>query len=138
MVLGLYGLAYAQQVVVAVVALLAMLTALLLSVLQRRRELGLLRAVGASPGQVFRSVLAEALFLALLGTATGLLAGFPLEWYTVRILLFAETGTLLPLHMPWRLVATISALMLTSAVLATVAPAFRAGRMRIAEAIGYE
>jgi putative ABC transport system permease protein len=138
MVLGLYRLAYAQEVVVALVAILAMVTALLLSVLQRRRELGLLRAVGATPAQVFRSVLAESVFMALLGTAIGLLAGVPLEWYTVRILLFAETGTLLPLHFPWLTAAAIVALMLLCAVLASVGPALRTGRMRIAEAIGCE
>jgi putative ABC transport system permease protein len=138
MVLGLYRLAYAQEIVVGVVALLAMVTALLLSVLQRRREIGLLRAVGATPAQVFRSILAESVFLGLLGAVTGLVAGVPLEWYTVRILLFTETGTLLPLTFPWSTVATILGLMLLSAVLASIVPALRAGRMRIAEAIGYE
>jgi putative ABC transport system permease protein len=138
MVLRLYRLAYAQEVMVAVVAILAMVTALLLSVLQRRRELGLLRAVGATPAQVFRSVMAEAVFMGILGTATGLLAGIPLEWYTVRILLFAETGTLLPVHFPWGTAGMIFCLMLVCAALASLGPALRAGQMRIAEAISYE
>jgi putative ABC transport system permease protein len=138
MVLSLYRLAYAQQVVVAVVAILAMVTALLLSVLQRRRELGLLRAVGATPAQVFRSVLAEAIFMGILGLATGFLAGAPLEWYTVRFLLFAETGTLLPVYFPWTTAGAVGCLMLVSAALASVVPALRAGQMRIVEAISYE
>jgi putative ABC transport system permease protein len=138
MVLGLYSLAYAQEIMVAVVAILAMVTALLLSVLQRRRELGLLRSVGATPAQVFHSVFAEAIFMGIFGTATGLLAGVPLEWYTVRILLFGETGTLLPVHFPWATAGTIWCLMLVSAALASVGPALRAGRMRIAEAISFE
>ncbi|HEY7327074.1 MAG TPA: FtsX-like permease family protein [Gemmataceae bacterium] len=138
MVLGLYRLAYVQEIMVAVVSLLAMVTALLLSVLHRRRELGLLRAVGATPQQVFRSVLAEALLMAILGTATGLVVGIPLEWYTVRILLFVETGTLLAMQFPWATAATILVLMLICAALASLAPALRTGRMRIAEAIGQE
>jgi putative ABC transport system permease protein len=138
MVLGLYRLAYVQEIMVAVVSLLAMVTALLLSVLHRRRELGLLRAVGATPQQVFRSVLAEALVMAILGTATGLIVGIPLEWYTVRILLFVETGTLLAMQFPWTTAATILVLLLISAALASLFPAFRTGRMRIAEAIGQE
>jgi putative ABC transport system permease protein len=138
MVLGLYRLAYVQEIMVAVVSLLAMVTALLLSVLQRRRELGLLRAVGATPRQVFRSVLAEAVFMAVLGTAAGLAVGIPLEWYTIRILLFVETGTLLPMRYPWTTAATILALMLLSALVASIGPALRTGRMRIAEAIGQE
>jgi putative ABC transport system permease protein len=138
MVLSLYRLAYAQEVVVGVVAILAMVTALLLSVLQRRRELGLLRAVGATPAQVFRSILAEAIFMGILGSGTGLLAGVPLEWYTVRFLLFAETGTLLPVYFPWTTAGAIGCLMVVSAVLASLVPALRAGQMRIVEAISYE
>jgi putative ABC transport system permease protein len=138
MVLGLYRLAYVQEIMVAVVSLLAMVTALLLSVLHRRRELGLLRAVGATPQQVFRSVLAEALLMAILGTATGLVIGIPLEWYTVRVLLFVETGTLLAMQFPWTTAATIVVLMLISAALASLGPALRTGRMRIADAIGQE
>jgi putative ABC transport system permease protein len=136
MVLGLYRLAYVQEVAVAVVSLLAMVTALLLSVLHRRRELGLLRAVGATPMQVFRSVLAEAVLTAVLGTAAGLAVGVPLEWYTVRILLFRETGTLLAMRFPWLAAATILAAMLLGAALASIGPALRTGRMRIAEALG--
>jgi putative ABC transport system permease protein len=138
MVLGLYRLAYVQEIMVAVVSLLAMMTALLLSVLHRRRELGLLRAVGATPQQVFHSVLAEAVLIALLGTMTGLVVGVPLEWYTVRILLFVETGTLLSMLFPWTTAATISLLMLLCAARASLGPALLTGRMRIAEAIGQE
>jgi putative ABC transport system permease protein len=135
MVLGLYRVAYAQEVVVAVVGLLAMVTALLLSVLHRRRELGLLRAVGATPAQVFRSIVAEAVLLALLGTTPGLLVGASLEWYTIRVLLFAETGTLLSFHFPWLTAALIFGLMLLIALIASVGPALGTGRLRIAEAI---
>jgi putative ABC transport system permease protein len=138
MVLGLYRLAYVQEIAVAVVSLLAMVTALLLSVLHRRRELGLLRAVGATPQQVFRSVLAEAVLTAILGTAIGLVVGVPLEWYTVRILLFSETGTLLSMCFPWTAAATIVVVMLISAAFASLGPALRTGRMRVAEAIGQE
>ena len=56
----LYALVQVQQLVVGMVAALGVVTALLISVLQRRRELGLLRAVGATRAQVLRSVLAEA------------------------------------------------------------------------------
>src|SRR5262249_50880040 len=56
----LYTLAYMQQVAIGIVAALGVVMALLISVLQRRRELGLLRAVGATQGQVLYTVLAEA------------------------------------------------------------------------------
>src|SRR5205814_5274170 len=79
-----YKLAYLQQIVVGVVAALVVVTALLISVLQRKRELGLLLAVGATPGQVVRSVLAEAALMGLFGTVLGVLIGVPLEWYVLK------------------------------------------------------
>jgi len=60
MVEKVYGVAYAQQIVVMVVAGLGFVMALLISVLQRRHEMGLLRAVGASRCQGMHSVVAEA------------------------------------------------------------------------------
>src|SRR5262249_46160377 len=98
----LYGLAYTQETMGALVAALGVVMALLISVLQRRRELGLLRAVGATQAQVLRSVLAEALLMGLIGTLIGLVMGMPLEWYAVRVILFEESGFLFPIGWPWR------------------------------------
>src|SRR5262249_28869565 len=60
MIRRLFGIAYSQEIVVGLVAAMGVVMALLISVLQRRRELGLLRAVGATRGQILRTVLAEA------------------------------------------------------------------------------
>src|SRR5205807_2734643 len=60
MIERLYGIAFGQQLVVMVVAALGVVMALLISVLQRKRELGLLRAIGASRWRVVRCVVAEA------------------------------------------------------------------------------
>ena len=87
-----YLLAYMQQIVVGVVAALGVVTALLISVLQRKRELGLLLAVGATPAQVLRSVLAEAVLMGAFGTALGVLIGIPLEWYVLKVVLLDESG----------------------------------------------
>ena len=89
-----YLLAYLQQIVIGVVAALGVVTALLISVLQRKRELGLLLAVGATPGQVLRSVLAEAMFMGVFGTALGLLIGLPMVWYVLQ----ARAGGGIGLH----------------------------------------
>ncbi|MBV9124514.1 MAG: ABC transporter permease [Planctomycetes bacterium] len=114
----LYGLAYGQEVMVALVAVMGMLAALLISVLQRRREVGLLRALGATRSQVLRSVVAEAVLMGLLGTGIGLGIGFPLEWYTVRVLLFEESGFLCAVHFPWETAAELALLALLTATLA--------------------
>jgi len=138
MVDRLYGLAYTQQVVMAIVAVLGVLAALLISVLQRRRELGLLRALGSTQGQVFRSVLAEAVLLAGVGVTIGLLLSLPLLWYTLRVLLFEESGFLFPCRFPWKTALSVIGVAVACAAAAGVGPALQARRIRTAEAIAYE
>ncbi len=134
----IYHLAYAQEFVVGLVALLGVVSALFISVLQRRRELGLLRAVGASQGQILWSVLAEASLMGVVGAVLGVLIGLALEWYTVRIMVFDEAGFVFPMLVPWMAgVAVLGGSVLT-ATLVGLWPAWRATRLRIPEAIAYE
>jgi putative ABC transport system permease protein len=134
----LYGIAHAQEVVLGVVAVLGVVTALLISVLQRQRELGLLRAVGATRAQLLRSVLAAAVLLGIIGTVLGLAGGWVFEWYTVRILLFEEAGFLCPVRFPWLAASLTAGLALAGAVLAGLGPAWHAARTDIREAIACE
>jgi putative ABC transport system permease protein len=134
----LYSLLYVQEGIVGIVAVLGVVTALLISVLQRRRELGLLRAIGASQGQVLRSVLAEATLMGLIGSAIGILFGIPLEWYAVRVIMVEESGFLFPVQISWVAAGILISLALVVATLAGFWPALRALRVHITEAIAYE
>jgi putative ABC transport system permease protein len=134
----LYNIAYAQQLLVGMVAMLGVVTALLISVLQRRRELGLLRAVGASRAQVLRSVLAEALLMGLIGSLIGLMLGIPLEWYVLKVMLLDEAGFIFPVDIPWLAAGVVVGLSVLVATLAGLGPALHAIGLRIPEAIAYE
>jgi putative ABC transport system permease protein len=134
----LYGIALGQQLAVMFVAGLGVVTALLISVLQRQRELGLLRALGASRGQVIRSVLAEALLMGVLGTLIGLAVGVPLQWYALRVVMVEETGYSFPVYIPWAAALWIAAASVGMATLAGLGPALRVIRQRIPEAIALE
>jgi putative ABC transport system permease protein len=134
----LYGMLYAQEAVVALVSTLGIVSALLISVLQRRRELGLLRAVGASRAQVLRSVLAEATLMGLIGALVGLAIGIPLEWYAVHVILLDESGFVFPVLIPWQSAVLLVSVSLVVATLAGLGPALHAMRLRIPEAIAYE
>ncbi len=133
-----YVLAYIQQVVVGAVAALGVVTALLISVLQRKRELGVLLAVGATPAQVLRTVLAEAVLMGAFGTALGLLIGLPMEWYVVRVVLAEETGFVLDVVVPWKEAFLIAGGALATATLAGLLPAWHAVHTRIPDAIQWE
>ena len=138
MIEGLYGIAYGQQVVVMLVAALGVVFALMISVLQRRREMGLLRAIGASRSQVIRSVLAEACLMGIIGTGIGLVVGILLEWYVLNVLILEESGYLFPVYIPWLGGLVIAAAAMVTATLAGLGPAIYAVRQRIPEAIAYE
>ena len=133
-----YLLAYLQQLVVGLVAALGVVTALLISVLQRKRELGLLLAVGATPGQVIGSVLAEALLMGIFGTILGVLIGLPMEYYVLQIVVPEESGFVFDLVVPWRQLAVVSVGAVLVSAFAGLAPALSAVRTRIPEAIAYE
>lgn len=134
----LYALVQVQQIVVGVVAGLGVVTALLISVLQRRRELGLLRAVGATQAQVLRSVIAEAVLMGLFGTIFGLLIGLPLEWYMVRVVIREESGFGFPIVVPWITALTLGGMSVLFATLAGLLPAWQATRLGVADAVAYE
>jgi putative ABC transport system permease protein len=133
-----YSVALLQELVVGAVAVLGVVAALLISILQRRRELGLLRALGATQAQVVRSVVAEAALMGLVGTLIGIVVGLPLEWYIVRVLIFEESGFLFPVRVPWPAVALVGSVALLAATLAGLGPALHAAREPIPDAITYE
>jgi putative ABC transport system permease protein len=134
----LFLVAYMIQAIVAVVAVLGVLTALLISVLQRRRELGLLRAVGATQFQVLRSVLAEAMLMGVLGCVLGFAVGLPLEWFLLDVVLREESGFVFEVRIPWVEAAGIGVVAIVAATVAGLIPALHAVRMRIPDAIAYE
>jgi putative ABC transport system permease protein len=134
----LYNIAYSQEIVMALVAALGVVTALLISVIQRRHEIGVLRALGATRFQVLRSVLAEAALMGLIGTLIGLAVGVPIEWYILQVILFEEAGFRFAVSVPWTEAAVIGVLAMVVATLAGFIPALHTLRLRIPEAIAYE
>jgi putative ABC transport system permease protein len=134
----IYKLVNLQQIVVGFVAALGVITSLLISVMQRKRELGLLLAVGATPNQIIRTVLAEALLMGIFGTILGILMGVPLEWYVLRVVLFEESGFLFDLLMPWTQAIGIAFGAIATAALAGLFPAMQAVKTRIPDALAYE
>jgi putative ABC transport system permease protein len=134
----IYSLAYAQEFVVGLVALLGVVGALMISVLQRTQQLGLLRAVGATRSQVLRSVLAEATLMGALGAMIGFGLGIALEWYTLSVLILDDSGWLFPLRIPWLTAGVVLGLMVLLATLVGLIPAAQAVQKNISEAIAYE
>lgn len=117
------------------IALLGIINTLLLSVYERTRELGLLRAIGSSRRQIRRMIRGEAVIIAVLGSVVGL--GLGLIWARVFVAALAGSG-FREFAVPWVQLGSYAALAAAAAVLASVIPAWRAGRLNVLEAIATE
>ncbi|BDH05098.1 ABC transporter permease [Streptomyces seoulensis] len=128
-------LVYALLGLAIVIAVLGVVNTLALSVVERTREIGLLRAIGLSRRQLRRMIRLESVVIAVFGAVLGLALG--LVWGVCGQQVLALRG-LKELQVPW---GTIVAVVIGSAVVGVVAallPALRASRMNVLAAIAHE
>ena len=129
-------IANAVWIIVVFVAAVALLNTLTLSVLERRREIGVLRAMGSSRRFTLGMVLAEAAGIGVVGGVLGLLFGLTDQWLYSLV-----SGDIMNFNVDFRpsamaLVFTLGALAIS--LLASVPPARRAARLNIIEAVSVE
>ncbi len=120
--------------VALVVAALGVANLMAANVTARSRELAILRAVGATRGQVLRLVIGEALVLGMLGTALGLVLGLHLSTNVIT-LVDRMWGFRVELQLPWALLGVAVSLTVGLCLLAGVLPARHAARTNIVEAL---
>lgn len=134
---GAIGMMYAILAVTAGVAGLAVLNTLVASVLDRWRELGVLRAIGTTPRQLARIIGLEALGVGAVGSLVGLLVGAVLHWAGVEFI-----GNASPLPVEYAFVPLVMVVAALAGVVATVVgaaiPVRRAARVDVLDAIAWE
>ncbi len=116
------------------VAVLGVINTLLLSVFERTRELGLLRAIGMSRGRMSWMITVEAVLISVFGALLGLVLGTALGISLVKIF----GGDFLKLTIPWGYLITALVLAVIAGLVAALLPALRAARLNVLEAIAYE
>ena len=132
MVDQMLNILYALLALAIVVAILGIVNTLALNVIERRQEIGMLRAIGTMRGQIRRMITLEAVQIAVYGAIVGVLIGLGLGWAFVTVL--AGEG-LEELAVPW---LQLVLMLLGSALVGVVAaawPAIKAGRTPPLEAI---
>jgi len=104
-------------------------------VIERTRELGLLRALGLRRGQTMRMVTVEAMTISVFGALLGLAVGCGLGAAAVQAL---KNQGFNELALPWQQMATYLVLAAVIGVVAAVLPAIRAARINVLTAIAHE
>lgn len=117
------------------IAVLGIVNTLALSVLERTRELGLLRAIGLNRAQTMRMVTVEAVVISVFGALLGVVVGTGLGAAVVRAL--RDQG-ITKLFLPWGQMALLLGLAALVGVVAAVLPSIRAARLNVLAAIAHE
>jgi putative ABC transport system permease protein len=133
-----FSLLYALLFIAVAVGVLGVVGTLLAQVLDRTRELGIVRAMGASQGQILAAVAIEAGLLGVAGAILGIPAGLIMGHVFVEVVGVQATGWILPPTYPWMIAIAGSLVSIAFASLGGLLPARRAARLDVVEAIGYE
>jgi putative ABC transport system permease protein len=118
-----FAITYALEAVAVLVAVMGVAGALLALVIDRRRELGLLRYLGASSGQLRKLILTEAGLLGLLANFSGMVLGFFLSLILIFVINKQSFGWTIRLHWPVAVLLSAITLVFVATVLAGYYPA---------------
>ncbi len=136
---GLDGLVNTITILLGVallIALLGIINTLLLSIVERTRELGLVRAVGLSRGGVVRMIAVESVLISVFGCLLGVAIGLGLGAAFVKALI--DLDVMSKFALPWVNLAVYVTAALVFGVLAALWPARRAAKLNVLDAIAYE
>ena len=135
-VLQVLGFLFVLLGLALVIGALGVTITLALSVFERTHEIGLLRAVGTTRGQLGVAVLVESIVLTLLGTVLGLVIGIVGAVAVVRSQ--ADLIDTLQVSVPWGFLVLVVVIAVGIGVAASIVPGWRAARMDVLEAVSAE
>ena len=121
--------------VVLAVVVLGIASVLVVSVVQKGREIGILRAMGATRGQVLRVFLVQGAVVGVLGSVLGLLLAVALIWVFTHFVRGSDGLPLFSIALPPAMALQVALIASVCGVLAAVAPARRAAALDPAQAI---
>ena len=133
-----FTLTYVLEAIAVIIAMLGIINTLVTSVVERRRELATLQALGSSRGQVTALILWEAGYLGLLGTGMGLIGGLALAQILIRVINRQSFGWTIQIAWPLGLLVEVAALALIASLVAGLWPARWAAKQPLVEGLRYE
>jgi putative ABC transport system permease protein len=133
-----FMITYALLGVAIVVAVLGIVNTMAALILERSRELALLRITGLSTGELRTMIVLESSLLGIASTVAGLVMGYALSWILIYVINKQSFGWTIDFHVPVALITASLAVTLLSSALAGLAPARLAQRIDVATAIKSE
>ena len=131
-----FAITYALEVIAIGVSLFGMAATLLTLVLERRREIAMLRLVGADSGQLRRLIVIEAGVLGAVTQAVGLVVGLALSLILIYVINVQSFGWTIQFHLPVGFLAQATVAIVAAATLAGLYPARLAARFELGDAGG--
>lgn len=133
-----FRVTYVLELIALSVAVLGIMNTLLTSILERRRELATLRAIGASGGQIQGLIFWESCYLAGLGAVVGIVVGMVLSVVIIKVINKQSFGWTIQYTLAWETIGMAVFVAFAAALIGAWAPARWASRQTIAEDLRYE
>lgn len=127
-----FAITYALELIAIIVAMLGVSGTLLTLVLERERELTILRLVGTERTQIRRMVVGEAVVIGAISHGLGLVVGLALSLLLIFVVNVQSFGWTIQFHLPIGFIVQSTALILAATAVAGLYPAYRAGRLTMA------
>jgi len=133
-----FAITSALELIAILVAILGITNALLASMLERKREIGVLRAVGATGSQVMRVILYEAGLMGIISHLLSLITGLFLSFILIYVINKQSFGWTIQFFFPLFLIPKSLLIVLVTSMLAGYFPARRAVKLQVVDALQYE
>jgi putative ABC transport system permease protein len=134
----LVGILLAMATLMGVAGAVGLMSTISISIMERTRELGVMRAIGATPETILRLLIAKGLLIGTLSIPIAIMLSLPLSLFIGRLIGNMAFRTPLPLVVSHPALASWVVLVVVGSLIATAWPALRAGRKEVREALSYE
>jgi putative ABC transport system permease protein len=133
-----FAITYSLEIIAILVAVLGLFNTLVSLILERKREIGILRFIGAFTGQIKRMVLIEAGILGLIGSVMGFVAGVIVSYILIFVINKQSFGWTIQVHFPVLFILMMVTLFWGVSLLSGLYPARLAGKLNPKEAVRVE
>ena len=133
-----FAITYSLEIIAMLVAVLGLFNTLVSLILERKREIGILRFIGAFTGQIKRMVLIEAGILGLIGSAMGFVAGVVVSYILIFVINKQSFGWTIQVHFPILFILLMVILFWGVSLLSGLYPARLAAKLNPKEAVRVE